>query len=449
MEQKLSKQEIKYQKMTTEAIPKLVCTLAVPTIISMLISSIYNLTDTFFVGRINTQATAAVGIVFSVMALIQACGFFFGHGAGIFISRKLGCREIDSANQMGTVGLFSAFLFGVFAAAAGIIFLEPLAVLLGSTPTVLPYTIAYLRLTLLGAPFMTMSLVLNNMLRYQGNAMYGMVGMVAGAVINIGLDPLFIFVLDMGVAGAALATVVSQFISFILLLVMNEKSGGIKISFRYFKPSASFFGEMARGGVPSLLRQGLASVAVVFLNNAAAIYGDSTIAAMSIVGRVMFFCGAIMIGFGQGFQPVCAFNYGAKLFGRVKEAFSFCNKVLLIFMIFMAVIFAVFATEIVTVFRREDAEVIAVGARVLRFQSIAMPLGGFIALSNMMLQVMGRAARASIIASARQGLFFIPLILIMPGIFGLNGLLLTQMVADILTFAVALPLTIGVLKELE
>ena len=444
-----TKQDLKHHKMTTDPIPRLVWSLAVPTIISMLIASIYNLTDTFFVGKISTQATASVGIVFPVIALIYAFGFFFGHGSGIFISQKLGQRETDMANVMGTVGLFSSFFGGLFIAAIGIILLEPISILLGSTPTILPYTQSYLQITLLGAPFMMASLVLNNMLRYQGNAMYGMIGMVAGAVINIGLDPLFIFTFDMGVAGAALATVVSQLISFVLLLIMNERSGGIKIRFIYMKPALYLFREMAKGGVPSLLRQGLASVAVILLNKAAGIHGDVAIAAMSIVGRITMFCGMVMIGFGQGFQPVCAFNYGANLYGRVKAAYSYCNKVCLAFLLVVTAILVIFATPIVTVFRREDVEVIAIGVRALRFQCISLPLGGFIALNNMMLQALGRSVKASVIASARQGIFFIPFILIMPRLFGLDGLLMTQTAADIMTFIIAVPLSIGVLRELK
>jgi Na+-driven multidrug efflux pump len=296
---------------------------------------------------------------------------------------------------------------------------------------------------------MMSSLVLNNILRYQGNAIYGMVGMVSGTVINIGLTPLFLFVFDLGISGVALSTVISQLISFILLLVMNEKSGGIKIHIKYFKPAKYFMAEMARGGIPSLLRQGLISIAVIFLNKAASEYGDAAIAALSIVNRIMLFCGMIVVGFGQGFQPICGFNYGAKLYERVKIAFRFCNQVLVVFLLVMTLFFTIFASPIIAVFRKEDVEVIAIGAKALRFQCIALPLGGFLALCNMMLQAMGRAVKASIIASARQGLFFIPLVLILPRFFGLNGLMLTQAIADIMAFMVAVPLTIRVLKELK
>ncbi len=449
MEKELSKQEEKFIYMTTTPVPRLVCTLAVPTIISMLISSFYNMADTFFVGKINTQSTAAVGIVFSVMAIIQAFGFFFGHGSGNYISRKLGSQQIEDANKMATTGFFLAFLGGIIIMGIGLFFLNPLAVALGSTPTILPYTKAYLRIILIGAPFMTSSLVLNNQLRYQGNAAYGMVGMVTGAVVNIALDPLFIFGFGMGVAGAALATIISQFCSFVLLLVMNVKSGGMRIQFQYFKPSLYFLKEIVRGGVPSLLRQGLASVAVIFLNQAAGVYGDVAIAAMSIVNRVIMFAGSILIGFGQGFQPVCGFNYGARLYGRVREGFYFCIKFSFGFLCVVAAVFAIFAPQVIGFFRKDDLEVIAIGAKTLRLQCIVFPLSAWITISNMMLQSLGKATKASIIAAARQGLFFLPLILILPRIFGLTGVQVTQMVSDILTFLISVPLVVSVLKELK
>ena len=233
-------QEEKYIYMTKTPVPRLIGELAVPTIISMLVTSFYNMADTFFVGKINTQSTAAVGVVFSVMALIQALGFFFGHGSGNYISRRLGAKDFEEAAAMAANGFFLAFLCGITVMVGGMIFLKPLAVALGSTPTILPYTESYLKIILIGAPFMTSSLVLNNQLRFQGSAAYAMVGIVTGAVINIALDPLLIFVCGMGVAGAAAATVISQFCSFLLLMYQSRKGGNIKISFSNFKPNGHY-----------------------------------------------------------------------------------------------------------------------------------------------------------------------------------------------------------------
>ena len=415
-------QEEKYIYMTETPVPRLIGELAVPTIISMLVTSFYNMVDTFFVGKIDRQSTAAVGIVFSVMALIQALGFFFGHGSGNYISRRLGAKDFEEAAAMAANGFFLAFLCGLFVMAGGLVFLKPLAVALGSTPTILPYTEDYLRIILIGAPFMTSSLVLNNQLRFQGSAAYAMVGIVTGAVINIVLDPLLIFVCGMGVAGAAAATVISQFCSFLLLLFQSRKGGNIRIQFCNFKPNGHYVKEICRGGIPSLCRQGLASISGILLNHGAGLHGDEAIAAMSIVSRGTMFASSALIGFGQGFQPVCGFNYGAKLYGRVREGFAFCVKYATLFL---------------------------VGISIVRMQCLAFPLTGWIIMSNMMLQSIGKALKASILAAARQGLFFIPLILLLPRIFGLFGVEVCQTVSDVLSFALAVPLCVSVLKEIR
>lgn len=446
-------QEEKVSYMLSEPVPHLVCQMAVPTIISMLVTSFYNMVDTFFVGRINTQATAAVGVVFSVMAFIQACGFFFGHGSGNYISRKLGAKEFDEANVMAATGFFTAFFTGIVAAVVGLCFLTPLARVLGSTPTILPYTKDYLRIILIGCPFMMSSLVLNNQLRFQGSASYAMVGIVTGGLLNMVLDPLLIFTCDMGVAGAALATILSQFVSFVLLFLMSRKGGNIRIEIRNFKPTWALYKEIFRGGVPSLCRQGLASIAQICLNHSAGtfggVYSDAAIAAMSIVGRISMFANSALIGFGQGFQPVCGMNYGAKQFGRVRQAFAFCVKYAAVFLVIVSAAGIIFAEPLVTCFRREDAEVIRIGTLALRLQCIVFPLNAWIVMSNMMLQSIGKAARASFVAAARQGIFFIPLIWILPQIFGLLGVQMCQTWSDILTFGVSVPMCVGVLREMK
>ncbi len=443
-------QEEKYIYMTETPVPRLIGELAVPTIISMLVTSFYNMVDTFFVGRIDRQSTAAkaaaVGIVFSVMALIQALGFFFGHGSGNYISRRLGAKDFEEAAAMAANGFFLAFLCGLFVMAGGLVFLKPLAVALGSTPTILPYTEDYLRIILIGAPFMTSSLVLNNQLRFQGSAAYAMVGIVTGAVINIVLDPLLIFVCGMG---AAAATVISQFCSFLLLLFQSRKGGNIRIQFCNFKPNGHYVKEICRGGIPSLCRQGLASISGILLNHGAGLHGDEAIAAMSIVSRVTMFASSALIGFGQGFQPVCGFNYGAKLYGRVREGFAFCVKYATLFLVGISIVGALLAPGIIGLFRKGDAEVIEIGALALRMQCLAFPLTGWIIMSNMMLQSIGKALKASILAAARQGLFFIPLILLLPRIFGLFGVEVCQTVSDVLSFALAVPLCVSVLKEMR
>ena len=317
----------KFARMTQTPIPRLITTLAVPTIISMMITSVYNMADTFFVGRIGTSATGAVGVVFSLMAVIQAIGFMFGQGSGNYIARSLGGQDFRDASRMSATGFFSALIVGGLITLFGLLFLDPLVRLLGATETILPYARDYARYILLGASYMTASLVLNNQLRFQGSASYAMVGIAAGGILNIALDPLFIFVFGMGIAGAAIATVISQFVSFCILLAGCTRGGNIRIHFRDFTPRWELYREILRGGLPSLWRQGLASVATICLNLAAGPYGDAAIAAMSIVSRVNMFASSALIGFGQGFQPVCGFNYGARLYRRVREGFWFCVRV--------------------------------------------------------------------------------------------------------------------------
>ena len=435
----------KYTQMTTEPVHKLIGSLAVPTIISMLVTSLYVMIDTYFVGKINTQATAAVGISFSVMAIIQAFGFFFGHGSGNFISRRLGARDYQSAEKMAATGFFSAFIAGCLITAFGLIYLTPICIGLGSTPTILPYTETYLGIILLGAPFMASSLVLNNQMRFQGNALYAMVGITAGTVLNIGLAPLLIFVFNMGIAGAAWATLCGQVCSFFILLYMDSRGENIRIRLRNFTPRFAYFREIIYGGSPSLCRQGLASLAAILLNVAAGRYGDAAIAGMSIVGRICMFINSFLIGFGQGFQPVCGYNYGAGIYSRVREGFWFC----VVFLTLCSIIGYIYAPEIVSWFREDDAEVIAIGAQALRWQLLTLPLGTWVILCNMLLQTIRKPVRAVLLASARQGLFFIPAILLLPYFLGLQGVEMSQAAADFCSFLFALPVAIPVLRSLR
>ena len=444
----MDEQELKFKQMTEPPVGKLICRLAVPCIISMLVTSFYNMADTYFVGMLKSNAaTGAVGVVFSMMAIIQAVGFFFGQGSGTYISRELGRKNFQEASNMAATGFFSALVTGLLICIVGQIFLEPLAYLLGSTPTILPYTEAYLRVILLGAPWMTSSLVLNNQLRFQGSASYAMVGIVSGAILNIALDPLLIFVCDLGVAGAGWATIISQFVSFCLLLKGCSKGSNIHIHIRNVKLKPLYFRMIFKGGLPSLARQSLASVATICLNHAAQPYGDAAIAAMGVVQRVSMFGASTMLGFGQGFQPVCGFNYGAGLFSRVKEGFWFCVKISTGFLVGVSVVGYFFAPDLISLFR-DDPAVIEFGTRALRFQCLTFWVQSWVVMSNMMMQSIGRTVPASFLSVARQGLFFIPAVLIVPLILGQTGIQMAQSVADLLTFICAVPIQLKVLRTL-
>ncbi len=441
--------EEKRKYLTEEKIPTLVLNMAVPSIISMLITSFYNMADTFFVGQIGTTATAAVGVIFPLMSIIQALGFTFGHGSGNYISRKLGQGEVEDAKKMAATGFVSALIAGAIFGLVGLIFLDGLVGILGATPTIAPYARQYAMYILIGTPFMASSLVLNNQLRFQGSAFFGMIGMGVGAVLNIALDPLFIFVLDMGVSGAALATILSQIVSFCLLLRGCTRGGNIAISLKNFSPSWARYKEIARGGTPSLFRQGLGSVATICLNFAAGIYGDAAIAGMSIVTRVLQFANSAIIGLGQGFQPVCGFNYGAKLYGRVRKAFWFTVSLAFCVLLIGSIVGIAFAPQIIAIFRKEDLEVIKIGALSLRLQCIFLPLSAFVVGSNMMLQTIGKPVKASISAAARTGLFFVPAILILLQFFGLLGVQMSQAVADLCSFVLCVPLAGTTLLEMK
>ncbi len=445
----IDKLDAKRVHMTTAPVESLVLRMAVPTIIIMLISAMYNTADSYFVGKLGTSATAAVGIAFPLMAVIQAVGFFFGHGSGNFISRELGAGHIDRATRMASVGFFFAFLIGCFITVAGLLFVDQLAVMLGSTVTILPHAREYLFYILLGAPWITASFTINNLLRFQGNAFYGMLGMAAGAILNVVLDPIFIFSVGLGVAGAAIATLISQIVGFSLLLVGSCKSGSVRPHLLEFKPRLADYKEIVRGGFPSLARQGLASIAVIFLNNVSAPHGDAVIAAMSIVQRVSLIAGSALIGSGQGFQPVCGFNYGAGLYDRVLRALRFCVVTSFFFLLVLSAGAYVFAPDIIAIFRHDDPDVIRIGALALRLSCLALPLVSWVIMNNMMLQTIGRAVRASILATARQGLFFMPILFALAPRYGVWGIQVSQPLADLATFLLSIPLGLGVIREMQ
>jgi putative MATE family efflux protein len=422
--------------------------MALPSIIIMMVSALYNMADTYFVGSLGTSATAAVGISFSLMAIIQAVGFFFGQGAGNAISRSLGAQNPQDAQKMAATGFFTAFGIGLVIAISGRVCLSPLVRLLGATDTSVAYARDYLSWILLAAPFMVSSFMLNNLLRFQGKALLGMIGMTCGAIVNIALDSLFIFGLHLGVTGASLATMLSQILSCILLLILcNTGQDRVPILPRNWEPALGRYKEIVRGGIPSLLRQTLLSLSTILLNQAAGPYGDGVIAASSIVHRVFLMASSALIGFGQGFQPVCGFNYGARQYDRVKRAFWFCVSRSTAVLTMLGILCFIGAPDIIGFFRKDDPEVLRIGAQALRIQCCIFPLAGWIVLNNMMLQTIGKAVPASMLACARQGLFLIPLILTLVPILGVLGIQLCIPLADLCTFMVSLPVGIAVLHK--
>lgn len=442
--------EEKYQLMINTPISRLIPRLAVPTIISMLITSIYNMADTFFVSQLSTSASGAVGVNFSLMAMIQAIGFTLGMGSGNFMSRMLGAREQEKAQRACSTAVYTAFALGLLLAITGIANIDSLVRMLGATETIAPYAKDYGRYILIAALYMTVSFVFNNHLRSQGNAALSMIGITTGGILNVILDPVLIFGLKMGISGAAIATIFSQFVSFTILLVLVIRSGNVlKPHPRYFTFQGWVYKEILSAGMPTLGRQGLASVASVLLNVASSGFGDAAVAAMSIVTRIMMFINSALIGFGQGFQPVCGFNFGAGRYDRVLEAYFFCRRVALVFLLVMGVIMFAISTPIMRLFRKEDAEVIRIGALALKMQCCLLPFQSYTIIGNMLTQSIGYSFRATLTAISKQGLFFIPAILILPPLLGIPGLQLAQPVADGLTFVLTQVIVVMVVKELR
>lgn len=438
----------KYTFLTQAPVHRVIGVMAIPTIISMLLTSMYNLVDTFFVGKINTQSTAAVGIVFSVMFFIQVFSFFFGNGSGNYISRQLGAQNTKDAEVMASTGLFYTLVFSLIVMLLGWFFLEPISILLGSTPTILPYTRQYLGISLLGTPFIMGTFCINNQMRFQGFTKYSVYGAISGSIINCLLDPVFIFGFSMGVSGAAVASVIGQICGFVIMLIMSQKEGVIHYTHRRISFEGRFVKEIIAGGTPSISRQGLASVSTIALNSVAGNYGDAAIAAMSIVTRISMFIFSVIVGLGQGFQPMCGFCYGAKLYDRVKEGFWFSTKIGTFFLLFWSVILIIFSGEVVSLFR-DDPEVIAIGIPALRYQMIIFPACSFMMMANMMMQTCRKTIRANILAASRQGLFFIPLIFVLPYFYGLFGVEICQAVSDIISLIVTIPIVWSAFKEMK
>jgi len=463
------------QLMLHAPVSRIIPKLAVPTIISMLITSIYNMADTYFVSQISTSASGAVGVVFSVMGIIQAISFTIGMGSGAPVSQALGSGKTEEARTLANVGFFTALMMGVVILILGNVFIDPIVGFLGATETIAPHAKAYASYIFYAAPFMMCSFVMNNHLRFQGLATYGMVGITAGGVLNMILDPIFIFEpgtvilgflplpigFGLGTAGAAIATALSQFVSFcILLMQCNLRSDTISIHPKYYRPTAKMYGKILYIGFPSLGRQGIASVSNILLNNTvlacvAPALQDPSISAISITSRFVMFINSSVIGFGQGFQPVCGFNYGAGQYSRVRKAFWFSVKVTTVILLVLGLIAFIFAGPIITAFRAEDAEVIRIGTVALRLHLTTIPLWGFIVMGNMYTQSIGYGGRATLLSASRQGIFLIPALLVLPRILPLSeanmpfAVAAAQPLADALSFVMAIVIVRSILKQFQ
>lgn len=445
-----SRQQEQLIRMTDGPIKKVILTLAVPCIISMLVSSFYSMADTYFVSQLNKSASGATGVCFTIMAVIQAVGFGVGMGCGNRLSVALGRKDTEEAEKLAGTAFFLAIGIGLLIAVAGKIFLDPILGGLGATKTILPYAREYASYILYAAPFMIGGYVQANILRSQGNSFASMIGVSVGCVLNCGLDPLFIFVFDWGIAGAAIATAISQVASFFVMLynINRGKNAIIRIHPKNFAPSAKRLKAIISTGSPSFLRQIIAAIAVTCLNNAAKPFGDGAIAAMAIVSRVMFFMSSALMGYYQGFQIFCGYNLGAENHDRVYKGFWFVAKTAIICVAAISLVAVIFAPQIISAFR-PDKDVVEIGSMALRVQSALMPVMTWVVLLNFYYQVTGRPLETNVFAVTRQGIFYIPLVILLPRYIGILGIEISQAVADVITLLVTMPLGIKAVKELR
>lgn len=435
------------QLMLTEPIGRLLFKKAAPTVLIQLITVIYNTADTYFVAKIDTGASAAVGVVFSLMAIIQATGGSIGMGATSLISPMLGQKRVDDASTVGTSAALMSILAGSVIGALGLIFLNPLMYLIGARGEVLPYAMDYARFILIGAPFMTTAFVLNNILRSEGQATYSMLAMISGGILNLFIDPLLIFGCGMGIAGAALATMLSQMTScFIMAIIFIRDRSIVRLRPKYVGRKPSVYLHIVRMGVPTLFRQGMASLSSALLNIQAAPFGAAAVAAISIANKLYMLVRHIVLGIGQGFQPIAGYCFGAGRYSRVKRVFWVSTAAATaICLSITAAIF--FFREPIMVWFRDDPEVVRIGSIMLRFLCVTIPLMGFSTYVNQLYQSLGFAAGATVLASCRQGIFFVPLVFLLPALFGLEGITAVQAGADLLTFFVSIPFLIFFFKK--
>lgn len=433
-----TKEQRRLNILTKPILPLLVKT-AIPTIIGMLISVIYNLTDTFFVGRLHNSAMiAAIGVVFSFTGVMQALGFWFGYGSGNAMAKNIGAQDYAEAETISSIGIVLAIATGVALAIAASIFVVPLAKRIGGNAShdVLIFTVQYLRIIIISVPFSLYAVTLYNQLRLCGNVRDGMIGLLSGMLSNMALDPLLMFPLNMGFIGAGYATLIGQIIGCIVLTALAKRHGNIPVNIKKARYSKTRIYHILAGGLPNFSRQAITSVALVLLNVTAAHYGESMIAALTISSKIVAVAYMIMIGWGQGFQPICAMNYGAKKYSRVKKAFITTVSIGTIFLIIAAIILFILAEQCIHLMSN-DHDVISTGVTILKMQCFSMPLLGVFAVNSMFMQNIGNYGAALLISISRQGLFYVPLVYLLPAIYGKTGIYLVQPLSDVLSFVLA------------
>ncbi len=444
------KQDYRKTMMLKEPLPKVITKMAVPSIIAFLITSIYNLADTFFVSALGTNATAAVSVNASLDQIIMMAGSMLAVGAASYISRLLGAKKDEKASRVLSTAFFLALGFGTVVMVLGTVFMRPMVRLLGATATCEQYAIEYATYVLLVAPLMATTFVMNQCLRAEGSAMLSMIGMGFGGILNCFLDPVFIFYLDLGVAGASMATAISKLISFsILIFPYLTRRSLLRLSLRNFQCNRDIIGQIVSVGSSSMFRSGLAVVSAIVLNNIAGSISDSVLAGIGVSTKIMMFPFGIILGFGTGFQPVAGFNWGAERYDRVLDSYHFASRTAIIGAAVMGLLLAVFAGPLIVLFAETDPEMQMVGALSIRLQCLALPVHGWVAVVNMFCAALGNAKGAVLLSTSRQGTCFLPIVYPMAHWGGAYGVAAVQAAADILTLFLAVPLIRRVKRQVR
>jgi len=450
-EAQLLKRESRRKMMLEEPVVKVIPIVAVPTVITMLIDSIYNITDTYFVSQLGVAATAAVGVNSSLMHLLRSVAMGFGMGASSYISRLLGAKRDKDASRVGATTLYTAFMVFFVLSFIAYIYLEPFVRILGATESVIPYSMDYGRWILISSPLTAGSVVLSQLLRAEGSTKYSMIGTVSGCFVNVALDPIFISVMGLEVAGAAIATGISKAVSFTVLLIpFLQKKSMIELKPRFFTPSKDIYFEIARMGIPTFLRSSMMALSSIVTNNIAGTFGDSALAAVSVANKATRLVGSSILGLGQGFQPVAGYNWGAKKYDRVRKAFWTCSAMGAIGSIVLGIILAIMSKRLVGVFSStDDTEIVMLGSYMIISQCITMVFHSWGGIANGLFQALGRSIGAAVLGLSRQLICLVPCVIVLSKLYGVYGLASAQAVADIMTFMISLPMVIVLFRKVK
>lgn len=445
----MSELNSKMELLGSAPVPKALMSLGVPIMIGMLINALYNLVDAYFVGGLGESPMGAISIVFPLGQVVVGLGLMFGNGAASYLSRLLGRGDRESANKAASTALYSSVIIGAVIIILATVFIQPILTLLGATDTIMPYALTYARIYVISCIFNVFNVTMNNVAASEGAAKTTMCALLSGAILNIGLDPVFIYVLDMGVAGAAIATAISQFVSTLVYLtyVLRKKSA-FTFSFKDFKPSKQIYTEIFKIGVPTLMFQLFTSLSITLINRAANSYGDAVIAGMGAVTRITSMGTLVVFGFLKGFQPIAGFSYGAKKFDRLHEAIKTSILWSTIFCVVAGLLMVLFSTQIISQFANGNAEMIAVGEKSLMANGFSFFLFGFYTVYSSLFLALGKGTAGFILGACRQGICFIPVIFILPVIWGMGGILYAQPVADVISAIITVFMALHLHSEL-